>query len=152
MPAASYFPHIDLLLQALRTSRGRLDSRSKIAVDPRLLAHLIKHIIATLPFDEAFYQTTYDDVAVAHGTGEIPDLHAHFVETGFFEGRFGADPTVDGSYYRSTYPDVDQAIRDGQIRAANDHYVQRGAAESRAPTPGLAPTVERWMAVLRPDG
>ena len=150
LPSTSYLPHIDLLLQALRIVRDRLDSRSKIAVDPRLLVHVIKRIVATLPFDAAFYLTTYDDVA--HAKGEIGDLHAHFIEAGFFEGRLGADPEVDAGYYLATYPDVGRAIAEGQIGAAGDHYVQRGSAEGRAPNPGLAPAVMRWMTVLRPEG
>jgi hypothetical protein len=141
-----------MLLQALRISRDRLDSRSKVAVDPRLLIHIIRQIARSLPFDEAFYLTTYDDVAQAHGVGTIGDLHAHFIEVGFFEGRLGADPEVDSRYYLATYPDVGRAIAGGAIGSADDHYLQRGAAEGRAPNPTLAPAVERWMAVLRPDG
>ena len=152
MPSTPYLPHIDLLLQSLRIARDRLDSRSKIAVDPRLLVHVIKQIVAALPFDAAFYLTTYDDVAQAHANGGIGDLHAHFIEAGFFEGRLGADPEVDAGYYLATYPDVGRAIAEGQIGAAGDHYVQRGSAEGRAPNPGLAPAVERWMTVLRPEG
>jgi len=150
--SAPYLPHIDVLLQALRVSRDRLDSRSKIAVDPRLLVHVIRQIVAALPFDEAFYLTTYDDVAQAHGKGEIGDLHAHFIETGFIEGRLGADPGVNAAFYLDTYPDVGRAIAEGQIGSADDHYVQRGAAEGRSPNPELRQAVVRWMAVLRPDG
>jgi hypothetical protein len=150
--SGSYVPHIDTLLQALRVSRERLDSRSKIAVDPRLLVHILRQIVRALPFDEAFYLTTYDDVAQAHGKGEIGDLHSHYIEAGFFEGRLGAGPAVDAEYYLNTYPDVGRAIAGGQIGSAGEHYIQRGAAEGRAPTPDLAAAVHNWMTVLRPDG
>jgi hypothetical protein len=152
VPESLFVPHIEMFLQSLRISRDRLDSRSKIAVDPRLLVHVLREIVKALPFDEAFYLTTYDDVAEAHGRGEIGDLHEHFIQAGFFEGRMGAEPEVDGAYYLATYPDVGQALAAGQIASALDHYVQRGAAEGRAPSPATAPAVERWTAVLRPDG
>lgn len=151
MSEPSFLPHVEMLLQSLRISRDRLDSRSKIAVDPRLLIHILREIVKALPFDEAFYLTTYEDVAEAHGRGEIGDLHEHFIHAGFFEGRMGAEPVVDARYYQTTYPDVGQAIAAGTIASALDHYVQRGAAEGRAPSPEVAPAVERWTTVLRPD-
>ena len=152
MATDAYLPHIDVLLQALRVSRDRLDSRSKIAVDPRLFMKMMRQVIAALPFDEAFYLTTYDDVATAHGNGEIGDLHSHFINAGFFEGRLGTDPSVDKDYYLRTYPDVRRAIGQGQIGSADEHFVQRGAAEGRSPNPESAAMIERWIAVLRPDG
>lgn len=148
----TYIPHVDLLMQALRISRDRLDGRSKIAVDPRLLVHVLRQIVAAQPFDDSFYLTAYDDVATAHNRGEIGDLHRHFVEAGFLEGRLGAAPVVDSAYYLATYPDVGRAIAAGQIASAEDHYIQRGAAEGRAPNPGCAEQVERWMTVLNPEG
>ena len=152
MTPLTYLPHVDLLMQALRISRDRLDSRSKIAVDPRLLLQVLRQIVAAQPFDDSFYLTTYDDVATAHNRGEIGDLHRHFVEAGFLEGRQGAAPVVDSAYYLATYPDVGRAIAAGQIASAEDHYLQRGAAEGRAPNPAAAPDVERWMTVLSPEG
>jgi len=149
---APYLPHADLLMQALRISRDRLDSRSKIAVDPRLLLHVLRQIVATQPFDEAFYLATYEDIAAAHGRGEIGDLHRHFVEAGFLEGRMGAPPAVDQDYYLATYPDVGRAIAAGQIASAMDHYVQRGATEGRAPNPAAAADVARWAVILNPEG
>jgi len=148
----AYVPHIDVVLQSLRIARERLDGRAKVALGPRLLVHIVRQIAAAQPFDEAFYLTTYDDVAQAHGRGEIGDLHTHFIEAGFFEGRLGADPQVDQAYYLATYPDVGRAIAAGQIGSASDHYIQRGAAEGRAPNTALADEMGRWMAVLRPDG
>jgi hypothetical protein len=147
----SYLPHVDLLMQALRISRDRLDSRSKIAVDPRLLVHVLRQIVASQPFDESFYLTAHEDVATAHNRGEIGDLHRHFVEAGFLEGRLGAPPEVDSAYYLATYPDVGRAIAAGQIASAEDHYLQRGAAEGRAPNPKAAADVERWTVVLNPE-
>lgn len=152
MTSPRYLPHVDLLLQSLRISPERLDSRTKIAVDPRLLIHVLRQIVASLPFDEAFYLTAHDDLATAHNRGEIGDLHRHFVEAGYLEGRAGTAPEVDAAFYLATYPDVGRAIAAGQIASAEDHYIQRGAAEGRAPNAALVPAIERWMTVLKPEG
>ena len=89
MQRPTYLPHIDLLLQALRVNRERLGSKSKIAIDAKLLRSLIQAAVARQPFSEEFYQHSYPDIAEAYAAGKIPDLQQHFVETGFFEGRLG---------------------------------------------------------------
>ena len=89
MQPSAYLPHIDLLLQAMRINRERLNSRSKIAIDARLLRTLLQAVVVNLPFSAEFYETTYPDIAEAAAAGKIPDLHRHFVETGYFEGRAG---------------------------------------------------------------
>jgi len=148
---ATYLPPIDLLLQALRTTRDRLDGRARVAVDPRLPVHLLRRIAAAMPFDESFYLTAYGDVAEAHGRGDIGDLHQHYIEAGLFEGRMGADPGVDADYYLAANPDVGRAISAGQIASAAEHYLRRGAAEGRAPNVQLAAEAARWIAALRPE-
>ena len=91
-------------------------------------------------------------MAQAHGNGEIGDLHAHYIEVGFLEGRLGTIPKVDAEYYLNTYPDVSQAIASGQVGSAEEHYIHRGVTEGRSPSPIAEPAVVRWMTVLRPDG
>jgi hypothetical protein len=152
LTTSTYVPHIDVFLQALRVSRERLDGRAKIAIDPRLLVHILRRIAAAQPFDEAFYLANNDDVAQAHNDGSLGDVHTHFIGSGFLEGRLGAAPEVDAEFYLASNPDVGRAIAAGQVGSAEEHYVQRGAAEGRAATPAQADTVRLWMAMLRPDG
>ncbi len=149
MPQAAYIPHIDLLLQALRISRDRLGSKSKIAIDAKLLKVLIQTMVANAPFSEEFYKQNYPDLANAQTAGQIPDLHQHFVETGFFEGRFGAPPPVDEAYYTSTYKDVGQAVLKGDVVSGTEHYLRSGAAEGRVPNEEIRADLEAWMLVLR---
>jgi hypothetical protein len=144
-------PHIDIVLRALRITRERLDARAKIAIDAPLAKHLVAQLAAMVPFEEDFYRRTYPDLAEARDRGDIADLHRHFVETGFMEGRFGCDPGVDEAFYLALYPDVQQAISAGGVGSATEHFLRSGAAEGRAPNAGAAPEVIRWMAVLRPD-
>lgn len=149
MPQTPYIPHIDLLLQALRINRDRLNSKSKIAIDAKLLKTVLQAMIAAAPFNEEFYKQNYPDLAAAQAAGQIPDLHQHFVETGYFEGRFGAAPPVDEAYYTSTYKDVGQAVLKGDVSSGTEHYLRSGASEGRVPNEEIRSELEAWMLVLR---
>jgi hypothetical protein len=144
-----YFPHIELLLQALRINRERLNGRSKIAIDAKLLRRLIELAVARLPFSPEFYARTYPDIAAANTAGQIPDLHKHFIETGYFEGRVGAPPPVDEGFYREVYRDVSHAVDRGDVESAQTHYMRSGAAEGRVPSAQLQPEVDSWISILR---
>lgn len=149
MPQPPYIPHIDLLLQALRVNRDRLNSKSKIAIDAKLLKTVLQAMVAGAPFNEAFYKQNYPDLAAAQASGQIPDLHKHFIETGYFEGRFGAAPPVDEAYYTSTYKDVGQAVLKGDVTSGTEHYLRSGASEGRVPNEEIRAELEAWMLVLR---
>lgn len=149
MQPSDYFPHVDLLLAAMRIDRERLNGRSKVAIDARLLRRIVQAAIERLPFSAAFYRSNYPDIAAAEAAGQIPDLHRHFIETGYFEGRMGAPPPFDAASYAATYPDVAEAVADGRIASAADHYLRSGAAEGRVPNPDLGPDIAAWMSVLR---
>jgi hypothetical protein len=144
-----YVPHIDLFLQALRINRERLDSRSKIAIDARLLRALLQTIVESAPFSEEFYLQNYPDIAKAHAAGDLPDPKRHFVERGYFEGRLGAPAEVDEAYYLRRYPDVEQAVLRGDLKSIAEHFHQSGYAEGRTPSAALEPFMERWLAAMR---
>jgi hypothetical protein len=145
---AIFLPHIDLLLQSMRISRERLNSRSKVAIDTRLLRALLQSLVRQLPFDPAFYLEQNADIAAAFKAGGITDLHGHFYESGFFEGRFGAPPPVDEKFYTANYLDIGTAISRGDIASGAEHYMRSGAAEGRLPSEAMRPLVEQWAAVL----
>ena len=145
----SYLPHIDLLLHALRIPRDRLNGRGKIAIDAPLLRALLQESVAHLPFSPAFYRAAYPDIAAAEAAGQIPDLHRHFVETGYFEGRHGAPPPLDEAYYAARYPDVAQAIARGETGSGAEHSLRAGAAEGRATSAAAQADTDRWLNLLR---
>jgi hypothetical protein len=148
MADTTFMPHIELLLQSLRISRERLASRSKVAIDTRVLRALLETLASHMPFDPQFYLDNNPDIVLAHKAGQIKDLHKHFVETGFLEGRFGAQPQVDEAFYTAMYKDIAPAVRRGDITSATEHYIRAGAAEGRVPNETLRPAVERWASVL----
>lgn len=146
-----YLPHIDQFLRALRINRERLSSRSKVAIDAKLLRMLLQSLAERAPFSEEFYLRNNPDIAEAHARGEIEDLRAHFVELGFFEGRSGSAPPVDEAWYTATYSDVAEAIRRGDVASGTEHYLRSGCAEGRVPNPGAKPAIDAWAMVLRDD-
>jgi hypothetical protein len=146
---SQYLPHLDLLAQSMRINRERLNSRSKIAIDAKLLRLLLQNLVSHMPFSEPFYRATYEDLNAAAAAGQIPDLHRHFVETGYFEGRIGAPPEVDEAFYVASYPDVAIAIERGDVASAAEHYLRSGAAEGRVPSAALKPEIDHWMGLLR---
>ncbi len=148
MQSPTYFPHVDLLAHAMRINRDRLNSRAKVAIDAKLLRRIIEGAIAALPFSAEFYRETYPDIAAAETAGQIVDLHRHFVQTGYFEGRMGFPPPLDEAYYRAAYADVASALQQGEVASGRDHYLRAGAAEGRVPGPALKAEVEAWVKLL----
>ena len=146
-----YLPHIDMVLRALRINRERLTSKSKVAVDAKLLRYMLQSLAEAAPFSAEFYLRNNPDVAEAHAGGQIQDLRAHFVEQGYFEGRSGAGPTVEEGYYASAYPDVAEAVKRGDVASGSEHYLRSGAAEGRIPNPRVKGEIEGWLAVLRDE-
>jgi len=146
-----YVPHIDQFLRALRVNKERLASKSKIAIDAKLLRMLLQALAETLEFSEEFYLANNPDVADAYTKGQIADLKAHFVELGYFEGRTGGPPPVDEAFYTSTYADVAEAVRRGDVKSGAEHYMRSGAAEGRVPSAALKPRIEAWAMTLRDD-
>ncbi len=140
----SFLPHIELLVSSLRVSKERLESRTKVVVPTMLLRKILAEIAKSAAFDEAFYRTMYPDLVEASDAGKIVDLREHFVEQGYFEGRFGTQPNVDEGYYLQTYPDVRQAIVAGTVKTALEHYLRSGAAEGRMPTQDSIEAINFW--------
>jgi hypothetical protein len=124
-------PHVGLLLEALRISPERLASRSKIAVDTRVLRALLEAAAVCLPFDTQFYLSHNPDIARAYKSGLIGDVHRHFIETGFFEDRFGVAPSVDEAFYIAQYKDIAPAVQRGDISCATEHYPILLAGQNR---------------------
>jgi hypothetical protein len=147
-PRPFHLPHIELLLKSLRISRERLMSRSKIAVDTRLLRAMLQSLASQAPFDREFYLKANPDIAAAFASGQIPDLHQHFIESGYFEGRTGAMPEVDEAFYSDIYPDIGAAIASGTVASAAEHYARSGAAEGRLASEAMRAETERWASVL----
>jgi hypothetical protein len=123
----------------------RLQTGSKAAIALPLLREILMVVVSKLPFDEEFYLSTYPDLRAACDRGDISDPKTHFVEVGYFEGRFGAKPNVDEEFYKETYPDVAEAITNNDVESALEHYMRAGAVEGRFATPEDKQVMTRWL-------
>ena len=141
-------PHARVLLEAMTLTAERLKSGTKAAVPLPILRAILAAATSQMPFNKEFYLATYSDVAAACRAGQIRDPHAHFIESGYLEGRQGAKPEVDESYYRKTYPDVAAAIGKEEIKSAYEHYVKSGAAEGRYPNEAYMAHMKYWQEVF----
>jgi hypothetical protein len=128
-----FLPNAKILLDAMMLTPERLLTGTRAAVPLPILRAILTTAASKLPFDKDYYLATYSDVATAYKAGRIKDLHSHFAETGYFEGRLGSKPNVDEAYYRKTYPDVATAINSGALKSGYEHYIKIGATEGRAP-------------------
>jgi hypothetical protein len=141
-------PNGAALLAGLNITPERFWSGSKVAIPLPILRILLCFTISQLPFEEKSYLEMYPDLAAAHEAGQLPNLRKHFIEQGYFEGRFGVKPTVDEQFYRAKYADVDLAMKNGQLGSAYDHYVGSGAAEGRFANLTEMRSLQPWLEVL----
>jgi hypothetical protein len=144
----SSLPNGRSLLMSLSLTPERLRSGSKIAVPIPALRAILSLAVSTLPFDEGFYTETYPDIAKAHSLGDVADLRTHFIQEGYFEGRFGSKPEFDADFYTDTYPDVAAGIAKGEVSSALDHYLRAGAAEGRFATHADVEAWKRWHGII----
>jgi hypothetical protein len=144
-PTVTIPANAHLLLNSLELTAARLQTSAKVAVRVPAFRVLLTLLVERLPFDEVFYKTTYPDLAEASDKEVIPDLRQHFIQNGFFEGRFGSPPDVDEKYYRDTYPDVDDAIKRSVISSALEHYIGGGAAEGRFANAEEEAAWKKWL-------
>jgi hypothetical protein len=143
-----FLPNAKILLDALLLTPERLKTGVRAAVPLPILRAILTTSASKLPFDKDFYLATYNDVAAAYKSGRIQDLHSHFAETGYFEGRFGSKPDVDEAYYRKAYPDVATAINSGGVKSGYEHYIKTGAAEGRSPNAEHVQLMRFWQEIF----
>ena len=99
-------------------------------------------------FDAASYGRKNPDVVAAVEAGKLVSLHAHYVFTGWFEGRPLGRYPVNEKWYMDQYPDIARAKRENVVRSAVEHYNNRGRLEGRAANPGELPAIAAWRTAL----
>lgn len=98
------------------------------------LIELLQRLVWNTPVDEIWYRNEYPDVAQAIKKGVVRTAKQHFVESGYFEGRFPSEPQVDEKWYLSEHKDVAEAVREGKMESATQHFVSSGYLEGRLPS------------------
>jgi len=97
------------------------------------LEKFLRLMLLGIDVDEDWYRTSYPDVDRAIRSGVVESAKAHFIASGYFEGRLPYLIAVDEEWYLSTYEDIREAIRAGTFSSAEDHFVRFGYREGRLP-------------------
>jgi hypothetical protein len=128
-----YLPPFELLKSRMTmvADRGRL----MVSGSYEEFVALLRTLIAGVEVDEAWYLKRYPDIADGIRAGTIRSAQAHFVESGFFEGRQPFPIALDEPYYLARYPGIADAIRDGVVSSAQQHFDENGYREGRHPFP-----------------
>ena len=104
MSTSSYVVPFKVLLKQIGLLDGFGDKPLELTLDQ--LLSLVRVLLASVPVDEAWYQTTYPDIAQAIRSGAVKSAKAHFVSHGYFEGRLPAEVPADKAFFASQYPEA----------------------------------------------
>jgi len=148
---ASYVPPLPLVLQGLRITPADLKGPT-VAVPTAFLRFLITELVRSAPFDEAWYTTTYLDIANRHSAGQIASLHEHYITEGYFDGRLPRQPEFDPDWYYTHNRDLLHFYEPSQIGRLYSHFMSSGMNEGRVATAELWPEAERWIEAARRFG
>jgi hypothetical protein len=126
-----YLPPFDRLKEFLQISTVKGELRVAASYDD--FVTMIKLLLSGSTVDEEWYLERYPDVADAINAGMFRSAKHHFVENGYFEGRFPTEPVVDEVWYLQRYPDVAQSVEQGHFSSALRHFIEDGYKEGRMP-------------------
>ncbi len=117
----------------------------RVSVNGEGLASLLREVARHQPFDADFYAEAYPDIEAARLAGQLSDLHEHFIETGFLEGRLPSEPPFDAVWYAQYYPDVSSVIPAHDAAALRNHFLSSGLREGRAGTAAVLASGPAWL-------
>jgi hypothetical protein len=144
----NYLPSYETVCRGLGLVPNKGPSETKITVTSGFLVALLRAALESSPFSESDYLRFNPDIAEAQLRGDIGDLHGHFIDHGYFEGRQAYEFQVDEDRDLKANRDVALAIRERDIGSAVEHYQIAGEREWRAPNEACAEEVNRWREVL----
>lgn len=97
------------------------------------MVRMLRHLIAGVRVDEAWYLERYPDIADAIGQGIVASPQSHFVHDGYFEGRMPFPIQVDEQYYLTQNAGVSDHVRNGLLESGQQHFDENGYSEGRLP-------------------
>ena len=115
--------------------------RETVTVKTEFLRHLLIEIARMQRFDAQFYVSTYPDVESAQIAGDITNLHQHYLQAGYFEGRLPHEPVFDAKWYFEHYPDLAGSYAADDEAGLHRHYLDTGLAEGRLGSPQMCGSV-----------
>lgn len=126
-----YLPPFDVLKSYLTIESVNGEVMVKCSYEN--LVQLVRRLIAGIDIDEKWYLTRYGDIAEAIRSGVVPSAKMHFVNDGYFEGRWPFDIRVDERYYLENNPGVADHVRRGLLENGQQHFNENGYVEGRLP-------------------
>lgn len=143
-----YMPSYTYILESLGIDPADATS-GKVEVPVTFLRFLLSEIAALKEFDSEFYAERNPDVKEAVAKGDLPSLHHHFTQFGYFEGRKPAPLYVDIDWYLSSYADLANAHARGTLKDPVAHLNEMGQYEGRQGSAAQAAERRRWDAALK---
>ena len=131
------------VLRCLGIDRADL-SDATVTVRTGALIQLLRELARQQLFDPEFYAENNPDIEAARLAGIVTDLHAHYIESGFLEGRLPFEPPFDPEFYVAHYPDLVDAIPPDDVAGLRNHFLSAGLAEGRAGTEASLAQTARW--------
>jgi hypothetical protein len=89
----------------------------------------------SVPVEEEWYLSRYEDVAKAIEAGVVSTAREHFIVSGSFEGRLPGPIKVDEEWYLRQNPDVWESVREGVVPSGQDRFEENGYGKRRLPFP-----------------
>ena len=131
-PIALVIP-VERILRLLGIDENVFDKET-VNVNVDALRRVLRLFAQLQTFDVEFYAETYPDLEAARMAGVISDLHAHFINSGFLEGRLPSNPPFDPVWYSEHYPDLASVIPASDIAGLRNHFLTTGLVEGRVGT------------------
>ena len=147
---AMYVVSWHMLKQCLSARVDASDPDAPVGLPGAVLRLLIESALTNQPFDERSYLLANPDVAEAMKQGKCASGRAHYLATGYFEGRDTGAAGFDHAWYLQRYPDVALAVQSGKAGSALQHYRQSGAREWRSPNRVAEADIARWRGAIGP--
>ena len=113
------------------------EEEGRVSVDEAFFRALLGSMIETIEFDPTYYVTKYADIKKAIRDGVVESAHAHYVQSGYFEGRLPRRIPVNERWYVATYPDVGKALKAELFKNGQQHFEENGYREGRLPSAGF---------------
>ena len=142
-----YVPPPAILKLVLREEEGS-PGPARVVISRQAFNRIIELLLSPT-FDEKGYLRRHPDIKYLVATRKLQSGHAHFMSSGFLEGRDSPAYEVDEKWYLKTYPDVKKAIEDGGVESATMHFRLYGYFDGRSPSPHYLSEVQKWQEIAR---
>jgi hypothetical protein len=139
----NYIPPAQLIMTGLGVSATDL-TKDSVKVSTKYLKRLIAKIVSQVHVDDSWYLKNYPDVRGAVMGHDVESARAHFLATGYFEGRLPGNLPFDSDWYYQKYKDIAAVFKRDDIDGLMQHYLSSGYFEGRAGTSADLAAVEEW--------